>query len=286
MYFLDIPDQAQNPAQARVRILPIPYEASTSWKQGTARGPAALLEASHHIEFYDEELGRSLPETIGPLFTCDPLLPAGEPAEVMEQIRQEAAHLINNDGLLISIGGEHSITHPLVEAHLAHFKSLSVLQVDAHADLRSEYEGSRFNHACPMRRVNELGVHVTAVGIRSVDESEAALLNGPLRKTFLDYQTAGRFRDFVPDIIDSLPTENVYITIDMDGLSPGVAPAVGTPMPGGLEWHDLMALLRETARRKTIVGADVVELMPVPGLHCADIAAAKIIYKLLGYMHS
>jgi agmatinase len=185
--------------------------------------------------------------------------------------------------MVISLGGEHSVTHPLVKAHLELWPDLCLLQVDAHADLRDTYLGSRYNHACPMRRIMDLGVHVTAVGIRSVDESEAPFLNGPLRKTFLDCQLAGSYIDIIPEIVDSLASENVYISFDLDGFDPAVVPAVGTPVPGGLGWREALALLRAVSENRTVVGADVVELRPTEGLHCSDSAAARLVYKIIAY---
>jgi agmatinase len=158
-----------------------------------------------------------------------------------------------------------------------------VLQIDAHADLRDTYKGSPFNHACPMKRIMDLGVHVTAVGIRSVDESEAHLLEGDLRSTFLAHEIVGRVGERLDEIVESLPGEHLYITIDLDGLDPAVVPAVGTPIPGGLDWFETLSLLRALFRNRKVIGADIVELSPREGLHCSDSAAARLAYKMVAY---
>jgi len=281
--FLDVEDELHDENTAGAAVLPLPYDATTSWKQGTDAGPARIIEASHHIEFYDEELACNVAAETGGIVTYPSLKPQDDPAAARETIRSHVSALLSSRRPLITLGGEHSITFPLVEAHAEKWPDLCVLQIDAHADLRDEYNGSPYNHACPMKRILDMGIHVTAVGIRSVDESEASLLNGPLRRTFLDCTTAGRISDILQDIVASLPSKNVYLTIDLDGISPAEMPAVGTPIPGGLSWYELLSLLRALYSEKDVIGADVVELMPVPGLHGSDSLAARLVYKLIGY---
>lgn len=281
--FLNPPPHLTDPERSGVIILPLPLDITASWKRGTDSGPNAIIEASHHIEYYDEELGFDLCEAVGGIAThASPELPK-DPAAAVEAIETLAKSLVREKRLLLSLGGEHSVTYPLVKAHKTIWPDLCVLQIDAHADLRDQYFGSPYNHACPMRRIMELGTHVTAVGIRSVDESEYPLLNTDLHRTFFAHETVGSMDERIPEIIDSLPSANVYITIDLDGLDPSVVPAVGTPVPGGLKWEETIALIRAVAREKKIVGVDVVELSPRAGLHYADAAAARIAYKLISY---
>lgn len=284
MRFLDLPPELSDPERSGALILPLPLDLTVSWKSGTADGPAAILEASTHIECYDEEVRGKPATTIGGIAThAIPELPR-EPAAAMETIETLATGLLRRERTLISLGGEHSITWPLVKAHHEVWPDLCVLQIDAHADLRDTYNGSPFNHACPMRRIMELGVHVTAVGIRSVDESEAPLLDGELRTTFLAHERTGSVEERTAGIISAIPGEDVYVTIDLDGLDSSLVPAVGTPVPGGLEWYETLSLLRALCREKRVVGADVVELCPGEGLHGSDSVAARLVFKLIAYL--
>ncbi|MFC1627812.1 agmatinase [Gemmatimonadota bacterium] len=284
MNFLDLPPELSDPEESGVMILPIPLDLTVSWKSGTAGGPAAILEASSHIEYYDEEIQGNPATLIGGITThAIPELP-GEPAVAMDAIEALASGLLRRERTLISLGGEHSITYPLVKAHQREWPDLSVLQIDAHADLRDTYNGSRFNHACPMRRIMEEGVHVTAVGIRSVDESEAPLLDGVLRTTFLAHERVGSMEERTAAIISAIPGDDVYLTIDLDGLDSSLVPAVGTPVPGGLEWYETLSLLRALCMEKRVVGADVVELCPGEGMHASDSVAARLVFKLVAYL--
>ena len=264
-------------------VLPLPLDLTCSWKRGTDGGPAAIIEASHHIEYWDEEVGFDACAALGGIATHPaPELPT-DPSAAAAAVEELASGLLKPGRLLVSLGGEHSLTHPLVAAHQRRWPGLSVLQIDAHADLRDSYQGSPHNHACPMRRIMELGVHVTAVAIRSADESEAGLMDGELRRTFWAHEVCGRLDGYVDEIVASLPGEDVYITIDLDGLDPSVVPAVGTPIPGGLGWFETLGLLRALFGGKNVVGADVVELSPREGQQGSDSAAARLVYKMLAY---
>jgi len=281
--FLDLPPSSCDPSTAGVAILSLPVDLTASWKRGTAEGPAAIIEASHHIEHYDDELALDLTRAAGGIVTVDtPVLPT-DPSALVGRIQELAAAWIQHDRLLLALGGEHSVTWPLVQAHLKEWPDLCVVQIDAHADLRDTYMGTPYNHACPMRRIVDAGVHLTGVGIRSVDESEKGFIDSDRSRLFLATDVAGRLEDRADAIIDSLPSRRVYLTIDLDGLDPAVVPAVGTPVPGGLGWYETLAFLRRLAARTEIIGADVVELCPRKGLHYADAAAARLVCKLIGY---
>jgi len=266
-----------------VVILPLPLDLTASWKRGTAEGPRAIVDASLHIEHFDDELDIDIASEVGGISTLvEPELPT-DPELACRAIEALANDLVQLDRMLVSLGGEHSITPPLVRAHRALWPDLCVVQIDAHADIRDTYKGSRHNHACPMRRLVESGIHVTGVGIRSLDGSEREFVSSQLSRMFLATEVAGRLAEHADRVVASLPSRHVYLSVDLDGLDPSVVPAVGTPVPGGLGWYETMAFLRTLATSCRIVGADVVELSPREGLHAADAAAARLVYKLIGY---
>lgn len=281
--FLELAPELSDPERSDVLVLPLPVDLTASWRRGTADGPAAIIAASHHIEYYDEETEVDLKTAPGGIATLvDPDLPA-DPEGATRAIGELADELVRKGRFLLSLGGEHAVSFPLVAAHHRVWPDLCVLQVDAHADMRDSYHGSRYNHACPMRRVMELGVHVTSVGVRSLERSEAAFRSSPTSRIHLAGEVAGRLGELAAEIVAGLPSEHVYVTVDLDGLDPSVVPAVGTPVPGGLGWYETLALLRAVASERTVVGADVVELCPREALHCADAAAARLAAKLVAY---
>jgi len=264
---------------ARVVILPVPLDRTTSYIPGTRMGPHEILVASSHMELWDEETETdvhsvgifTLPEMEFPLATMD---------EVVREIRRVAGELVQRDKFLIVLGGEHSITAPIVEALASKHAGLSVLQIDAHADLRDSYMGTRHNHACAMRRVLE-HARCTQVGVRSLSTEEAAAVSALPTRVFYDYNMRQQ-DDWIGRVVDSL-SENVYITIDCDGFDPAIMPAVGTPEPGGLSWYEGLALLRRVIESRRVVGCDIVELCPMPGNIAPNFLCAKLIYKILSY---
>jgi agmatinase len=283
--FLGLPPEQSDPDRAGALVLPLPLDLTASWGRGTAAGPAAIISASHHLELYDEELGVETALAVDGVATHpEPVLPT-EPAAASAAIRDLADAVVDERRLLVSLGGEHALTWPVVEAHRKLWPDLCVVQLDAHADMRSDYMGSIHNHACPMRRLMESGVHVTSIGIRSMDAEERPFLDGPNSRMWLAHDVVGRLAERAEEIIATLPSEIVYLTVDLDGLDPSVCPAVGTPVPGGLGWYETLGFIRALARRTRIVGADVVELSPRQDLHLADAVAAKLVYKIIGYRH-
>jgi agmatinase len=267
-------------ADAAAVILPAPFERTTSYINGTRNGPRELLHASAQVELWDEELGVDV-HTQG-IFTLPELdLSASITMEdAMGALRSTAAHILGDDKFLVTLGGEHSITSPLVAAAAAKHPGLTVLQIDAHADLRDSYLSQSHSHACAMRRTLEFAPLVQ-VGIRNISEDEVHALPSLRTKIFYDWN----MRDdpgWIAAVIDALG-DPVYITIDLDGLDPGTMPGVGTPEPGGLSWRELMTLLRQTFERKRVVACDVVELCPIPGAAASNFIAAKLVYKLLTY---
>jgi agmatinase len=262
-----------------VVVLPVPLDRTTSYVSGTRNGPHEILQASSHMELWDEELGADV-HSIG-IFTLPEMeLPFGELAPVMEEIQRVAAEILARDKFLVTLGGEHSITPPLVAAAAARYPGLSVLQIDAHADLRDCYMGTPHNHACAMRRSLE-HARITQVGVRSMSTEEAEAI-GSLDTTVFYDVTMRKDPQWIDRVVDSL-SDTVYLTIDVDGMDPAIMPATGTPEPGGLSWYELLALLRATMARRTVVACDVVELSPLPGLVAPNFLCAKLVYKILGY---
>jgi agmatinase len=265
--------------EARAVILPVPLERTTSYVGGTRNGPREILQASSHMELWDEELGVDVHRA--GVFTLPEMeLPFGELSPLMDEIRRVAGEILQRDKFLVTLGGEHSITPPLVAAAAARYAGLGVLQIDAHADLRDEYMGTRFNHACAMRRALEYAP-VTQVGIRSLSPAEAAAAGSLETAIFYDHSMR-RDPAWIDRVIDSLP-QTVYLTIDVDGLDPAIMPATGTPEPGGLSWYEALALLRATIERRTVVACDIVELSPLPGVMAPNFLCAKLVYKILTY---
>jgi agmatinase len=271
-------------AHARAVIIPAPLEYTVSYGTGAAQGPAAIIAASAQIELYDEETG-TIPAEQG-ISTLAPLDFAGlTHAEALARIHEAVTAVLAHSQLPVTLGGEHSLTAPCVHAVQSHasFAPLGVVQFDAHADLRAEYEGTPLSHASAMRRVIEIPqVKLMQVGIRSISEEEIAALHaGDVRTTILwAHQLAAGKADFAAAL--ALLPERIYITIDLDAFDPGIMPATGTPEPGGLGWYGVLGMLRLIAATKQVVGCDVVELAPIPGLHAPDFLAAKLTYRLLG----
>jgi agmatinase len=270
--------------QARAVIIPAPLEYTVSYGTGTASGPAAILAASAQMELFDEETGTIPAERgIGTLAALD--FAGRTHAEALALIQEAVATVVEHRQLPVTLGGEHSLTAPCVAAIQAaeDFAPLGVVQFDAHADLRQEYEGSPISHACAMRRVLDVPhVALLEVGIRSISAGEIADLRaGAVQAQILwAHQLAAGKADFAAALA-ALP-ERVYITIDLDSFDASLMPATGTPEPGGMGWYGVLGMLRLIAATKRVVGCDVVELAPIPGLHAPDFLAAKLTYRLLG----
>ena len=266
----------QSYEKAKVVVFPIPLEATTSYMPGTKLGPQAIIEASRHMELFDIELAKDLSRA--GIFTLPELSCSKESLkESIKEIKQATLKLLEDKKFILSLGGEHTISYGLISAFREKYKNFSVLQIDAHSDLRDEYEGTKLNHACVMRRVRDLGISVTGVGIRSQDETEIEYIRKEKIKTIF----------YAPElplkkIISSL-AKNVYITFDVDGLDPSIMPATGTPEPGGLGWYEVLNLIKQVAKEKKIIGADIVELSPLPGIVFPDFLTAKLAYKIIGY---
>jgi agmatinase len=264
---------------ARVVILPIPLDRTTSYVPGTRNGPHEILVASAHMELWDEETGTDV-HSIG-IFTLPEMdFPFASMDEVVEEIRRVTAEIVSRGKFPLVLGGEHSITAPVVAAVAARYPGLSVLQIDAHADLRDSFMGTPHNHACAMRRVLDHAC-ATQVGIRSLSPEEAAAAPSLETTIFYDWNMR-KDPNWIDRVVDSLG-ETVYITIDVDGFDPAIMPATGTPEPGGLSWYEALTLLRRVIESRTVVGCDIVELSPMAGNVAPNFLCAKLIYKILSY---
>jgi agmatinase len=274
--FGGLPPQYSGLAESKIVIVPAPYDRTSTWVKGADQGPDAILKASANMELYDIETDSQV-YTEG-IFTDAPVSGALAPAEMVRAVRQQVQTHLSNNKFTIVVGGEHSVSIGAVQAYAERYPGMTVLQLDAHADLRDEYEGSQYNHACVMARVREL-CPIVQVGIRSMDVSEKPALAED--RVFFAEKIFGR-TGWIDEVVARL-TEQVYLTIDLDVFDPSILPATGTPEPGGLLWYDVLALLKTVCRRKTVVGFDVVELCPVPTSWASDFLAAKLIYKILSY---
>jgi len=263
--------------RAQIAVLPVPYDFSTSYQGGARWGPRAMIDASRNMELWDEELGATYRSGIHTLPELEPT--ALGPGAMVERVEGAAAWVLERGKLPAMIGGEHSITTGAVRAAKRLYPGLSVLQLDAHADMRDEYLDSPYSHACVMRRVREL-VPAASVGVRSFSEEEAELLES----NPLPIWSTRRFRalrgDWKP-ILDAL-TADVFVTFDLDALDPSLLPGTGTPEPGGLDWYEAVDLLAAVAASKRIVGFDIVELAPIAGQVASDFLAARLAYRMMG----
>ena len=272
--------EKQNYRSSKVVIIPVPYESTTYYISGTKEGPWAIINASRHMELYDIEQGKDISK-IG-IFTLEALEPSkNSPKETVLRIENIVNKILEDNKFPIMLGGEHSITFGAVSAFKKKYSAhnLSVLQLDAHTDLRDEFEGTKFHHATVMRRISQdLKLPATQVGIRSVSTEEAEYLKES-KKNNIFYG-----KKYTPEEVINTLKENVYLTLDLDVFDSSVMPSVGTPEPGGLGWEDVLRLLSEVSKNRKIVGADIVELSPIPGFIAPDFLAAKLVYKIISFI--
>jgi agmatinase len=258
-------------------IVPVPYDETSTWLKGADKGPEAIMNASVNLEFYDIETAAEVHKR--GIHTIQPVLEKSSPESLVNAVYDKALQLLKENKFPVLVGGNHTISIGSVKAFSEHFRNLSVLQLDAHSDLRQMYEGSRFNHACTMARTLEFAP-IVQVGIRSMSAEELPYV----QKDRIFYSHELYYdKNLYKRAIDKL-TENVYITIDLDVFDPSVIPSTGTPEPGGPDYYELMHFLRDVAKNKNVVGFDIVELCPSPSDKTPDFLAAKIIYQLLSYI--
>ncbi len=262
--------------ESEIIILPVPYDETSTWMKGSDLGPEAILEASVNLEFYDVET--SSEAHLAGIHTLDPVLVKDTPENLVNEVYRRIKSLLQDKKFPVIIGGNHSVPIGAIRAYAEYYNDLTVLQLDAHADLRPEYEGSVFNHACAMARAREFAP-IVQVGIRSMSKEE--LRYAEKDRIFFSHELYYDKRLY-SKALEKL-TRNVYITIDLDVFDPSIMPSTGTPEPGGPDYFELMHFLREVVKNRNVVGFDVVELCPSKTNKSPDFVAAKIIYQLLSY---
>jgi agmatinase len=274
--FCRLPNDSTDYARASTVISPVPFDKTSTWLKGADKGPAAIIEASGYLELYDIETDSEVFRK--GIFTAKPIRSASS-SSLIKKTDSAVSHYLKDNKLVVTLGGEHSVSIGVIKAYTKHYKDLSVLHLDAHADSRDSYEGSRYNHACVIARVREFTNNIVSVGIRSMDTSECLAINR--ERMFFAHEIHDSDK-WMPNAVRLL-TDTVYITIDLDVFDPSIMPSTGTPEPGGLSWYQVMRLLYSVSRSKRIVGFDIVELCP-SNSKAPDFLAAKLIYTLLSYI--
>lgn len=273
--------QVPNIDKARIVVLPLCYEKAVSYGTGTGQGPIHFLNASEQLEPLDEE---TLTDwgSLG-IHTVAPLYPSDHPEKAVTEMKMTAEAILNKKKFLLSVGGDHSVSIGLIMAASTLFPDIGVLQVDAHLDFRDEWNGSRYNHACVMRRVaDDMKLPVVQVGIRSFSSEERDYIKKRNFKPFFAHELDPSDNRWIERAVNALP-EKVYMTIDLDGLDPSVVPGTGTPEPGGLSYRQLVNLIKAVGRKKKVIAADIVELVKIKGTQVSETAAAKIASKIFVY---
>jgi len=274
-----LPEEYTHPDSSEIIILPVPYDGSSTWVKGADKGPEALIEASENMELYDIETDSEVYKQ--GIHTHKPLKVDGSPDLLVPEVKRNITKLLQNDKFVVTIGGEHSISIGAFQAFAEKYQNLSILQLDAHSDLRHTYEGSENNHACVMARAKEVA-EILQVGIRSMDSSEKE--NMDMNRVFFGYKI--RNNETWHNNAMALLKQNVYITIDLDVFDPSILPSTGTPEPGGMSYYQVLDFLSKVNERKNIVGFDVVELCPDSHDKSSDFLASKLIYQLLSLIFS
>lgn len=264
--------------KAAFSILPVPFEHTVSYGGGTGLGPEAILEASHQLETWDNF---SNPSELG-IHTCQTVHVGAEPEQVMQNIANATKAILEAGSMPVVLGGEHSVTYGVIKGYLdAGITDFGVVQVDAHADLRQEYEGSIYSHASVMKRVVDEGIPLYQLGIRAYCAEERDTRNNHPRIWFEDGDEIGKSGKDSIVLPDDFPSK-VFFTVDVDGLDPSVFPSTGTPVPGGLGWYQTLGLFESVARQRKVIGFDVMEFAPIQGFHAYDFAASLLVYKMMG----
>jgi agmatinase len=277
--FGGLPEEYSQEDKSSVVILPVPYDGTSTWVKGADKGPEAILEASANMELYDIETDS---ETyLDGIFTSEPVSVNGTPEIMVQSVFDSVAGYLKKGKFPVILGGEHSVSIGSIKAFAGHYPDLSVLQMDAHTDLRDEYDGSKNNHACVMARAREVA-NIVQAGIRSMDSAEIPSLDPG--RVFFAHQMYNN--DLWMDKAIRLLSENVYITIDLDVFDPSIMPSTGTPEPGGLSWYQSLIFFEKLISLKRVVGFDVVELCPSTRNKAPDFMAAKLIYRMLSMLYN
>lgn len=270
-----------NYEQAAFVIVPAPYEYTVTYGQGARYGPQGIITASYEVELEDDEFGIET-YRLAPVHTVAPYGPTAPPEDYLKGLEAYIARFARPDKFIITLGGEHSISEAPLRAMAKLYGEFSVLQIDAHANLREEYRGSKFSHACAGRRMMHYAKKLVQVGVRCITRQEKEHWKSGKVKTFLMHENRD-VKALIPKMLAELEGP-VYIAIDVDGFDPSVVPGTGTPVPGGFGWYDVLDILRETVRHKTVIGADVTELAPIPDSSLSEFTIALLIYKLMTYV--
>lgn len=277
--YAGIPEEFGRLEASKIVLIPVPYDGTSTWGKGADKGPEAFLNASENMELYDIETDSEVFEK--GVYLTDPINENSSPEALVDAVHQTTKIYINKKKFVTLIGGEHSLSIGSIRAFNEYYDSLTVLQIDAHADLRSEYEGSSCNHACALHEASQ-STNLVQVGIRSMDSTETSIMNPD--KIFFAHEMATN-EYWMEDVIDQLTT-NVFITFDLDALDPSIMPSTGTPEPGGLLWYETLEFLKKVFKQKNVVGFDLVELCPDGVNKHSEFLAAKLYYKMLSYKFS
>lgn len=278
-----IPRQLAEYPKSKVVILPVPYDATTSYKSGTRDGPFAIISASRSMELFDEETNFNI-SSLG-ICTLDELDVVVDPEKMMQRVYETCQQLLTDEKKIVMLGGEHSLSFGVVKALHEKHNSMSVLQIDAHSDLAFENGGTKFDHGCVARRISEI-CPLVQVGTRSIAPEDIGYARQKGISIFYASEIAkSSDNSWMEDAVSNL-SDDVYVTIDVDALDTSIMPSVGTPEPGGLQWYQLLELLKKIGENKNVLGFDVVELCPVPGNVAPDFAAAKLVKKFIAYSFS
>jgi len=277
--FAGIEQKYADREQAKIYLQSIPYDGTSTWGKGADKGFDAFMEAAENMELYDIETDLEVYKE--GIYLLDESPTFKSPEEMFEYTYQQAKSLLPENKFLTFFGGEHSISIGLIKAHYEHFDDLTVLQIDAHADLRPDYEGTKYNHACALYDASK-NANLVQVGIRSMDVSEKEHMN--YKKVFFADEID--YRNVWDEEAIELMTDNVYITLDLDAFDPSILPATGTPEPGGLDWYTVINFLGRVFEERNVVGFDIVELAPIAGHRASEFLAAKLYYKMLSYKFS
>lgn len=273
-HFLDMEERYYSLENAKYVLLPVPYDGTSTFMKGADKGPQAILDASDSLELYDVMYDKEA-YTAG-IYTDHYRFDFSSPETMVKGVFERVKHLLSLNKTIGIMGGEHSVSIGAIRALSEHYPDLSVLQIDAHADLRDDYHGSPYNHACVMRRARE-NARVVQVGIRSVcSEEKQYIIDENVFYAHVTHQN----KEWMQKAVDRL-TDHVYLTVDLDGFDPSIVPSTGTPLPGGLMWYDVLQFLELLFKNKKVVGFDVVELCPQPYDKSSDVLAASLIYKII-----
>jgi agmatinase len=274
--YAGIPDQFAQLETAKIILIPVPYDGTSTWGKGADKGPKAFLDASENMELYDIETDSEVYEQ--GIYLADAITEDGSPEAMVKSVHKVTKDFIKRNKFVTLFGGEHSVSIGTIRAFNECFDNLTVLHIDAHADLRESYEGTKFNHACAVHEASQT-TNLVQVGIRSMDAIEKTYMDD--EKTFFAHDMAND-EYWMDKVIEAL-TDNVFITFDLDALDPSIMPSTGTPEPGGLFWYETLEFLKQVFEEKNVVGFDMVELCPNPADKSSDFLAAKLYYKMLSY---